>query len=208
MSKLKVGDITIENGSISFSQQQTTSIETPASHHTPHEESNLKETMASIPGSPILWIGASIVSPIIGVALWFYAASLLLILAPPLFFFGMFSAGVALVKRSHTRTTKQKTLMQKKHLLLENKKKVLSTLKNQNERWTFENISEKLDLQQEDLLIALKACVDEKQVEEELDTDTGDWYYVWQESEKKYVRPKSLDERLQEMKKDSSGIEE
>ena len=84
---------------------------------------------------------------------------------------------------------------------MENKSYLLSVLENKSERWTFEKISDETTLSQEELLVTLKACVDEKKVEEELDTDTGDWYYVWQEPQKEIVRPKSLDERLQEMNK-------
>ena len=204
MSKLKVGDITIENGSVSFSQQQTTNIEPtpPPSHHTPHKESSLKETMASIPGPPILWIGLAILSPIIGLSFSIFLSSLLLIFAAPFVFFGIFSLGVAFVKRSHAQKLDQKTRTQEQNLILDNKNKVLSILENKREKWTFEKITDTVELSQEELLIALKACVDEKQVEEELDTDTGDWYYVWQEPEKKNLRPKSLDERLQDIKKD------
>lgn len=204
MSKLKVGDITIENGSISFSQQQTTNIEPappPPTHHTPHKESSLKETMASIPGPPILWMGLAIVSPIVGIVVSITFSTFLFLFAMPLVFFGIFSFGVAFVKRSHTQTLEEETIVREQNLLLDSKNKLQTVLKNKGEKWTFEKIADTVDIAQDELLLALKACIDEKQVEEELDTTTGDWYYVWQDPEKEVLRPKSLDERLQEMNK-------
>lgn len=204
MSKLKVGDITIENGSISFSQHQSTNTEpAPVSRpHTTHKESNLKETMAKMPGPPFLWVGAAILSSVIGVALWSFVRSLILIFAPPLVFFGIFSLGVAFVKRTHAQNLERETQKNEQNLVQEQKAKILAVLENKSEQWTFEKLCTTLELPQEDLLIALKACVDEKQVEEELDTNTGDWYYVWQEPEKQHLRPRSLDERLRDIKKD------
>ena len=204
MSKLKVGDITIENGSISFSQHQTT--QTTHSHpqeiaQKPQQESSLKETMANIPGSPFLWTGTAIVSPVIGAGILVFANPFFKIHAVPLIFFGILSFGVVFVKKSHTKTLAQKAKTHKQNLLLEHKNTLRSVLKNNSEAWTFEKLSDETKLSQEDLLLALKAYVDEKQVEEELDTTTGDWYYVWQEPQKELVRPKSLDERLQEINK-------
>ena len=204
MSKLKVGDITIENGSISFSQHQTTNTTPPLPQETTQksqQESNLKETMANIPGPPILWVGISILSPVIAAALLMLAGSLFYIFTIPLVFFSIFSVGVAFVKKSQAKGLEQQEKEHKQNVSLENKSKLLSVLENKSETWTFEKISDATKLSQEDLLLALKACVDEKQVEEELDTTTGDWYYVWQEPQKEIVRPKSLDERLQEMNK-------
>ena len=205
MSKLKVGDITIENGSISFSQHQTTNSSLPQSSPTPQpepsKESSLKETMANVPGTPILWTGAAIVSPLIGSGILLFADSLFLIFAVPLLFFGFFCLGIAFVKKSQAQRLEQKEEEHKHNVSLENKSNLLSVLENKSEKWTFEKLSDETTLSQEDLLLALKACVDDKQVEEELDTTTGDWYYVWQEPQKEIVRPKSLDERLQEMKK-------
>ena len=158
--------------------------------------------MARIPGPPIVWVGAAVLSTIIGTALWSFISSLILIFAPPLVFFGIFSLGVAFVKRTHAQNVEKKSQEGEQHLVQEQRAKILSVLKNKSEQWTFEKLSTTLELPQEDLLIALKACIDEKQVEEELDTTTGDWYYVWQEPEKQHLRPRSLDERLRDMKKD------
>jgi len=209
MAKLKVGDITIENGSISFSQHQTTNIlttntepvPTAPSQHTPHKESNLKETMVKIPGSPLLWVGLAILSPAIALIVSITFGTFLLVFAMPFVFFGIFSIGVAFVKRAHAQTLKKKALVHEQNLLLDSKSKLQSVLEKEGEKWTFEKIADKIELSQEELLLALKACIDEKRVEEELDTNTGDWYYVWQEPEKEVLRPKSLDERLQEMNK-------
>lgn len=157
--------------------------------------------MAQLPGSPILWIGAGLISPIIGLFVSITFSTILVIFAAPLVFFGIFSFGVAFVKHSHTKQVEDKIQSREQNLLLDNKNTLLRILENKSETWTFEKLSDVTKLSQEDLLIALKACVDEKQVEEELDTSTGDWYYVWQEPQKELVRPKSLDERLQEINK-------
>ena len=202
MSKIKVGDITIENGHVSFSQQSTTTTGIqPTSQKTspPRKESSLKETMLALPGPSILWFLAAIASPVLGAALWMFMSPLVVIFATPLVFFGLFCFGVAFVKQSKKVLVEEKHDQQEQKSQEKHKEILLATLQQKDMQWTFEALKKNLSIPAEELIFALKSCIQEQCVEEELDTDSGEWFYVWQAPQKITERPKSLDERLQEI---------
>jgi hypothetical protein len=81
----------------------------------------------------------------------------------------------------------------------ESKEILLATLQQKDMQWIFEVFKKNLSIPAEELIFALKSCIQEQCVEEELATDSGEWFYVWQASQKITERPKSLDERLQDI---------
>ena len=205
MSKLKVGNITIENGQISFQQQSSSQQvqQTGLPSHVPQtqlpEQANLAETIERLPNSNVLWFGGGALSICAGVVVPMIYP-LLSLLAIPMLSLGIFLVGVGVLKirfkNNKTRETKTKI----QHAQKEHKELLLNLLKKKNIEWTFEQIEENVALQQQEILLALKSCIEEQLIEEELNTDTAEWFYVLQKEKFKERQPQSLDERLKNLK--------
>ena len=155
--------------------------------------------MLALPGPPILWFLVALVSPVLGAALWTFMSPLVVIFAVPLVFFGLFCCGVAFLKQSNKLLVEEKHDQEEQKSLEKHKEILLAALQQKDIKWTFEALKKNLSIPAEELIFALKSCIQEQRVEEELDTDSGEWFYVWQAPGKITERPKSLDERLQEM---------
>ena len=205
MSKLKVGNITIESGQISFQQQSSSQQvqQTNLPSHVPQtqlpEQASLTETIDKLPNSNVLWFGGGALAVCAGVVVPMMYP-LLPFLAIPIVSLGFFFFGVGVLKIRFKNNKKIETKAKIQHAQQEHKELLLNLLKKKNIEWTFEQIAENIALQQEEILLALKSCIEEQLIEEELNTDTAEWFYVLQKEKNKERQPQSLDERLKNLK--------
>jgi hypothetical protein len=117
----------------------------------------------------------------------------------PIVCLGFFLFGVGILKSRFKNKKQLETKANIQHAQKEHREILLNLLKQKNIKWTFEKIAENIALKQEKILLALKGCIEEQLIEEELNTDTGEWFYVLQEKKQKEIQPQSLEERLKNL---------
>ena len=217
MSKIKVGDITIENGSISYSQSMTVNngsmsftqssssqqIQHSASSHTtipnataPVQKNNGDTLLNQLPSNKWLYVGGGFASIVVGV------------IALPFSFIGVPFVGtgigllvLGLIKT--LQTNKQKSLTDKKDAEMgkENEQTLLNFFEQNNKNWMFEELEKNNVLPVEPLLLTLKVLVDDGQVIEDMNEETGEWFYhLNNEHKKESDQPLSLENRLKNMR--------
>ena len=222
MSKLRIGQIIIENGNITFQQQSSTEFQSSqtdfhsvqsfqsiqSSYSTVHQptvqNSTEKPTLRSIAslvgGSPSLWITIGFISLTGGIILTaLFLLNILSVFAflpcTPLLGLGVSSIAMGIIKSIVAKRVHVEKAQIDDAAQSEDKAKILSLLTGETE-WTFEKIEERMDLPTKDLLVLIKKLMDQGQIVEELNEKTGNWFYVLGDASKKLETPQTIEERL------------
>lgn len=221
MAKLKVGDIVIEDGNISFGGQSSTpappSQPARAPAPVPPRKSQLLENIAQMPfkvrpfvttGSITFLLGLALLlavswsnlnaGPSGGLSLYF------LLVALPLVSIGGALFGFGMVKHLLSRPQAQAAAMTVDEQLFQARMaKLRPHLADASETNTVENLVKRSGMTERALVETLFLMKERKIVEEELNFDSGDWYYVLSDragSDER--RPLALEERVQRRQED------
>ena len=220
MSKMKVGEITIENGKISFSQQsssQTIQTSTTTTTTIPHENSfahpvaqqstdapSTDELLDKLPSNKVVLYGGGLSLLGIGALLLANPFSLPLFVSlagVPLVSVGGGACVLGLMKGQRQKTKAKIQAKEDGKVKEENQDKLLAFFRGNERQWKFEELEKENILETEALLITLKILVDENRIIEDMDTSTGEWFYIInKEHKKESTQPQTLEDRLKNMR--------
>jgi len=206
MATLKVGEIVIDDGRVSFDGQSARPPAPPEVSPLPPQTSHrsLSDAVGGVPGRPRTLIAAS--GLLVVVAAMALASSLLsssslmslaaLVLAVPVMFaaIGLFAVGLA--KRALVRGPKEVSDSSEQELLSARLKKLEPLLGSRRDDLTFEVLRQESGFTESALLATLQKAETIGLVKEELNLETGEYYYrINPRTAPEDERPRTLDER-------------
>ena len=220
MSKLKVGDITIENGSISFSNHsssqsvQTSTQQSMGSFGQPHSavppqqfqkidstHNSSEDLISKIPDNKALLFGIGGVFTAVGASVLYFTQGVISLVAFPLLSIGIGGFILSFVKGRYQ--AKKLAIQDEKDSKIkkQNEEAVLEFFRKNDQQWTVEDIDSKKLMSSENLLITLKLLVDTQRLIEDMDPQTGNWFLILnKEHKKESAQSLTLEERLNNMR--------
>jgi len=220
VAKLRVGDIEIDGSRISIGSPSQAPARAPgepagstARTQATADLASISRMLTALPGTPRTYLKSGAVVSLTAGSVLLLSANLLAgspLLIPlavglvPLVSAGLGMAAIGLLKARFEPKpdvdTSDRALMSQSLAAPETMTRLMTAIEAAGANATFEHLRGELSVSEEALLALLKGAMAAGDVDEDLNLDTGDYYYragarpdqVGQES-----RPRSLDERLQ-----------